>query len=168
MIVQWLECVPSKHAIGVRFPVIARCPCGQMDKAPPSGGGDCAFESRQGCSGAGLEVMTSALHAEGPEFDPRAPYYVLFCVGVTGTRKNSHNRIHEASPRYSLVKGERIVRSELTSARCSRCTTVERSVIDSWQHCMAVRHALCTLDVPVWDSFENASLHGSVGRALGC
>ena len=28
-------------------------------------------------SGAGLEVMTSALHAEGPEFDPRAPYFVL-------------------------------------------------------------------------------------------
>ena len=32
-------------------------------------------------SGAGLEVMTSALHAEGPEFDPRAPYYVLLAVG---------------------------------------------------------------------------------------
>ena len=31
-------------------------------------------------SGAGLEVMTSALHAEGPEFDPRAPYYVLLSV----------------------------------------------------------------------------------------
>ena len=56
-------------------------PCGQMDKAPPSGGGDCAFESRQGCSGAGLEVMTSALHAEGPEFDPRAPY--VFCIAVS-------------------------------------------------------------------------------------
>ena len=83
-----------------------QCSCGLMDKALPSGGRDCGFESRLGLpffrakiftrggirtrglllrretryplrytdsiSSDSLVVMTSALHAEGREFNPRS------------------------------------------------------------------------------------------------